>query len=150
VPGVDGDALRGMVAGLTDEGVTVEDHVVLPVVDTPLDDPFVAVVRQALVVVGQDANLQPPARFFTDASVLAGAARRDDGVPAAAVVLGPGEPDQRHVVDEWWPATKVEAPAGIYPALLDGWCTIARCRGRQAAYPTSGLRRACPVACSKT
>src|SRR5665647_471854 len=70
VPGVDGNALRGTVTTLAGEGVAVEDHVVLPIVDTPLDHPFVALVRQALTMAGQDSDPQPPARFFTDASVL--------------------------------------------------------------------------------
>ncbi len=123
VPGVDGKVLRGTVTKLAGEGVTVEDHVVLPVVDTPLDDPFVALVRQALRVVGQDAEPKPPARFFTDASVLAAFLAGDDGAPAPTVILGPGEPDQCHVVDEWCSATRVEAAVEIYIALINGWCT---------------------------
>ena len=123
VPGVDGNALRGTVTKLAGEAVTVEDYVVLPVVDTPLDHPFVALVRQALTVAGQDSDPQPPARFFTDASVLAALLAGDDGAPAPTVVLGPGEPDQCHVVDEWCSATKVKAAVEIYAALINGWCT---------------------------
>jgi succinyl-diaminopimelate desuccinylase len=123
VPGATGNALRGTVTKLAGEGVTVEDHVVLPVVDTPLDHPFVALVRQALTVAGQDSDPQPPARFFTDASVLAALLAGDDGAPAPTVVLGPGEPDQCHVVDEWCSATKVKAAVEIYAALINGWCT---------------------------
>lgn len=70
--------------------------------------------------------MQSPARFFTDASVLAGLLAGDDRAPATTVVLRPGEPDQCHVVDEWCSATKVEAAAEVYAALLDGWCTIVR------------------------
>ena len=123
VPGVDGNALRGTVTTLAGEGVAVEDHVVLPIVDTPLDHPFVALVRQALTMAGQDSDPQPPARFFTDASVLAALLAGDDGAPAPTVVLGPGEPDQCHVVDEWCSATKVKAAVEIYAALINGWCT---------------------------
>jgi len=123
VPGVDGKALRGAVTKLAGVGVTVEDYVALPVVDTPLDHPFLSLVRQALTVAGQDAELQPPARFFTDASVLAALLAEDYGTPAPSVVLGPGEPDQCHVVDEWCSSTKVKAAVEIYTALINGWCT---------------------------
>ena len=123
VPGADGNGLRGTVTTLAGEGVTVEDHVVLPVVDTQLDHPFVDLVRQALVLAGQDAEPQPPARFFTDASVLAALLAEDGGAPAPTVVLGPGEPDQCHVVDEWCSMTKVKAAVEIYAVLINRWCT---------------------------
>jgi succinyl-diaminopimelate desuccinylase len=126
VPGVDADTLRVTVGDLAGEGVTVEDHVVLPVVDTPLGDPFVALVQQALTTAGQDADPRPPARFFTDASVLAGLLAVDDGRPVPTVVLGPGEPDQCHVVDEWCSASRVETAVDVYAALLDGWCAPGR------------------------
>ena len=122
VPGVGSDELRGLVARLAGDGVTVEDHVVLPVVDTALDDALIALAQQALTTAGQDADPRPPARFFTDASVLAQLLADDGGRPAPTVVLGPGEPDQCHVVDEWCSAAKVEAAVDVYAALLDGWC----------------------------
>ena len=125
VPGVDGAALRRAVAGLAGEGVHVSDHVVLPVVDTPLDDPFVSLVRDALSATGQDTAPQSPARFFTDASVLA-ALLGVDGEPAPTVVLGPGEPDQCHVVDEWCSASRVAVAVEVYAALLEGWCASSR------------------------
>jgi succinyl-diaminopimelate desuccinylase len=122
VPGVDPQTLRATVAELAGDGITVDDSVVLPVVDTSRDDPFVSLVRQALASAGQDAEPRPPARFFTDASVLAGLLGSEDGRPAPTVVLGPGEPDQCHVVDEWCSAERVEAAVEVYAALLDAWC----------------------------
>jgi len=122
VPGADGSALRGTVTTLAGEGVTVEDYVVLPVVDTQLDHPFVDLVRQALVLAGQDAEPQPPARFFTDASVLAALLAAEGGAPAPTVILGPGEPNQCHVVDEWCSMTKVKAAVEIYAVLINRWC----------------------------
>lgn len=122
VPGVDGVWLRGVVAGLAGSGVQVEDHVVLPVVDTAPDDPFVGVVADALATAGVDADPQRPARFFTDASVLAGLLAGAEGRPAPTVVLGPGEPDQCHVVDEWCSAARVELAVEVYVDLLDRWC----------------------------
>ena len=126
VPGVDADGLRAAVADLAGPQVTVDDHVVLPVVDTSLDDPFVALVRGALSAAGQDSEPRPPARFFTDASVLAGILAGDDGRPVPTVVLGPGEPEQCHVVDEWCSAARVEAAVDVYSALLDSWCAVGR------------------------
>jgi succinyl-diaminopimelate desuccinylase len=130
VPGVDPQTLRATVARLAGERVTVDDHVVLPVVDTPVDDPFVGLVRQALTTAGQDAEPRPPARFFTDASVLAGLLGGDDsdggGTPVPTVILGPGEPDQCHVVDEWCSTSRVEAAVDVYSALLESWCAGRR------------------------
>ncbi len=101
----------------------VADHVVLPPVDTALDDPLIAMVRASLAACGLDDEPQAPARFFTDASVLAGLLTvpgDDSAVPT--VVLGPGEPDQCHVVDEWCSAAKVDAAVEVYTALLERWC----------------------------
>lgn len=121
VPGVDGATLRRVVEGLAGAGVGVDDHVVLPVVDTALDDPFLALVADALVATGAAPWPQPPARFFTDASVLAGLLGVD-GEQAPTVILGPGEPDQCHVVDEWCSAARVQTAVEVYTALLDRWC----------------------------
>jgi len=126
VPGVDADRLGAAVADLVGPQVTVEDLVVLPVVDTSLEDPFVALVRGALSAAGQDSEPRPPARFFTDASVLAGLLAGDDGRPVPTVVLGPGEPEQCHVVDEWCSGARVEAAVDVYAALLDRWCAAGR------------------------
>ena len=66
------------------DDVTVEDHVVLPPVDTALDDPFVALVGEALTATGLDGSPVETARYFTDASALgplmeAGAATAERG-----------------------------------------------------------------------
>ncbi|MEO6879737.1 MAG: M20/M25/M40 family metallo-hydrolase [Mycobacteriaceae bacterium] len=122
VPGLDADAHRAVVATLAGDGVTVADHLVLPVVDTAADDPFCALVQDALRAAGQDPEPAPPARFFTDASVLA-PLLGTDGAPCPTVVLGPGEPDQCHVRDEWCSASKVDAAVAVYGVLLDRWCS---------------------------
>jgi len=126
VPGVDPEDLRRIVAELAGVGVTVDDHVVLPVVQTALADPFVALAQRALTAAGQDADPRPPAKFFTDASVLAGLLSPDGVTPVPTVILGPGEPDQCHVVDEWCSASRVEGAVEVFTALLDGWCAASR------------------------
>jgi succinyl-diaminopimelate desuccinylase len=81
-------------------------------------------VRAALQAAGASDEVAPPARFFTDASVLAGVLGTADA-PAPTVVLGPGEPAQCHVVDEYCLAGRVEEAVVIYRELLDRWCAPA-------------------------
>ena len=38
------------------------------------------------------------------------------------VILGPGEPDQCHVADEWCSLERVEQAVAVYAELLDRWC----------------------------
>jgi succinyl-diaminopimelate desuccinylase len=123
VPGVDAGELRAQVHLLAGEQVDVADHVVLPPLDTPADDPFVDMVRAAVRAGGLPDVVTSPARFFTDASVLAGLLGDDD--PAPTVVLGPGEPDQCHVVNEYCLAGRVEQATVVYRELLDRWCASA-------------------------
>jgi succinyl-diaminopimelate desuccinylase len=104
--------------------VEVADHVVLPPLDTGADEPFVGMVRAALQAAGASDAVAPPARFFTDASVLAGVLG-GAGSPAPTVVLGPGEPAQCHVVDEYCLAGRVEQAVEVYRELLDRWCAPA-------------------------
>lgn len=123
VPGIAVEAVREDVARLAGEGVHVEDLISLPPVDTALGDPFVGMVREALAGVGLDDAPQAPARFFTDASALLPLLAPDNGgPPVPALVLGPGEPDQCHVVDEWCSARRVEEAVELYAAVLDRWC----------------------------
>lgn len=62
VPGVDTEQLRERVKTLAGEGITVTDLVDLPLIDTDLDDPFVELVRDALIVNGMpDAPTARPA-----------------------------------------------------------------------------------------
>jgi succinyl-diaminopimelate desuccinylase len=124
VPGVSAEQLRTQVGVLAGEQVEVRDHVVLAPLDTPADDPFVALVRAALGAAGLPEQPARPARFFTDASVLAGLLGTD-GTPVPAVVLGPGEPAQCHVVDEYCLASRVEQGAAVYRELLERWCAPA-------------------------
>jgi succinyl-diaminopimelate desuccinylase len=124
VPGVDAGQLRAQVGLLAGGRVDVADHVVLPPLDTGADEPFVGMVRAALQAAGASDAVAPPARFFTDASVLAGILGGDAG-PVPTVVLGPGEPAQCHVVDEYCLAGRVEQAVVVYRELLDRWCAPA-------------------------
>ena len=122
LPTASGDAVRDLVRSLAGEGVVVEDHVVLPPVDTDTTDAFVGLVGEALSGTGLDASPAEPARYFTDASALI-PLLTPTGAPAVpTVILGPGEPDQCHVADEWCSVDKVDQAVEIYGELLRRWC----------------------------
>jgi len=122
VPASDPGELREVVARLCGDQVSVEDEVVLPVVHTADDSPFVGSIREAMVSCGQPDEPQAPARFFTDASVLAAMLAGPGTEAVPTVILGPGEPDQCHVADEWCSTSRVDLAVEIYRAVLDHWC----------------------------
>lgn len=123
VPSAQGDAVREVVRRVAGDAVRIEDHVVLPPVQTPLDDPFVALVGEALTAVGLDGAPIDTARYFTDASALV--PLLSEGPTTPAVVLGPGEPEQCHVADEWCSLSRVDEAVAVYAELLDRWCRAA-------------------------
>jgi len=129
VPGVDPARLRELVKAIAGEDITLSDLVGLTLVDTDLDDPFVGLVREALAVNGLPDEPASPARYFTDASALIGLlGGRAAGEPASVptVILGPGEPDQCHVVDEWCRLDRVDQAVEVYSSILAAWCTDSR------------------------
>jgi succinyl-diaminopimelate desuccinylase len=122
VPAFSGDRVRELVESVVGSEVRVADHVVLPPVDTALDDAFVGLVAESLAAVGAQAEPAEPARYFTDASVLATLLADDGATPVPAVVVGPGEPDQCHVADEWCSLSRVDEAVAMYAELLHRWC----------------------------
>lgn len=125
VPGADPVHLRQLVKEIAGEGVALSDLIDLPLIDTQLHDPFIELVRTALTANGLPDEPAPPARFFTDASALVGLLdNAPAGSPASVptVVLGPGEPDQCHVVDEWCRIDRVEQAVAVYASILAAWC----------------------------
>lgn len=129
VPGAEPKALRDKVVELVGEDVDIDQLVDLPLIDTGLDDPFLELVGGALSAVGLPGEPAPPARFFTDASALVGLlAGQSAGTPAVVptVILGPGEPDQCHVVDEFCRVDRVEQATEVYRELLTAWCEGSR------------------------
>lgn len=122
VPAAAGDAVRALVRTLVGPDVDVTDHVVLPPVDTPVEDPFVGTVGEALTAVGLDPAPAPPARYFTDAAALAGLLTPSGATVVPTVVLGPGEPDQCHVADEWCSLSRVDEAVAVYTELLSRGC----------------------------
>ena len=125
VPTAQGDTVRDLVRGLAGEDVDVEDHVVLPPVDTTRDDDFVGLVAEALGSCGLDGEPAEPARFFTDAAALAPVLAGGSGSMAPTVVLGPGQPEECHVADEWCSLERLDQAVEVYGELLSRWCTEA-------------------------
>ncbi|MFC3999354.1 M20 family metallopeptidase [Nocardiopsis sediminis] len=117
VPGAGPAELRARVREIAGPEVEIADLVDLPLVSTPLDSPLIGAARTVLRAAGLDDEPSAPARFFTDASVLAHTLGA-----AGTVVLGPGEPAQCHVVDEWCSLTRLEQAVDVYGRLLDSWC----------------------------
>lgn len=122
VPSVSGDSVRALVRSVAGSEVEVTDHLELPPVDTALDDPFVELVGSALAATGLDPAPAPPARYFTDAAALVRVLTTDGGPVTPTVVLGPGEPDQCHVDDEWCSLSRVDEAVAVYGELLSRWC----------------------------
>jgi succinyl-diaminopimelate desuccinylase len=123
VPTATGDLVVDLVRSLTGEGVDVADHVVLPPVHTPASDPFLDMVAEALSSVGLESASAEPARFFTDASALVPMLTPAGSPPVPTVVLGPGQPDQCHVADEWCSLARVDEAVEVYTRLLQAWCS---------------------------
>ena len=120
VPSAQGDTVRDLVRKVAGDQVRVEDHVVLPPVDTDTSDEFVALVGEALATTGLDATPAETARYFTDASALI--PLLSAGMTTPTVILGPGEPEQCHVADEWCSLARVDEAVAVYGAVLDRWC----------------------------
>ncbi|MBB4932651.1 succinyl-diaminopimelate desuccinylase [Lipingzhangella halophila] len=118
VPAHAAEPLRARVRAIAGPEIEVADLVNLPPVSTPPDAPVVTAVREVLRAAGLDDQPSAPARFFTDASILA---ERLDA--AGTVVLGPGEPEQCHVVDEWCSLSRLDQAVDLYDRLLDSWCS---------------------------
>ena len=122
VPGVGSDTVRDLVRSLVGGDVRVGDHGVLPPVDTDTSSPFVGLVAEALSACGADGSPADTARYFTDASALIPLLTPAGSGTTPTVVLGPGEPDQCHVADEWCSLTRVDEAVEVYGELLRRWC----------------------------
>jgi len=59
---------------------------------------------------------RPPLSYFTDASILSGTLGSSE-----VVLLGPGDPDAAHTLDERCPVAQIEMAAELYEDILRGW-----------------------------
>lgn len=122
VSGVDADSVHALVHEVVGPEILLADEVVLPPVTTSTSSPFLGLVGDALTACGADGTPAVAARFFTDASALIPLLTPPGGPMTPTVILGPGEPDQCHVANEWCSLTRLEEAVEIYGELLRGWC----------------------------
>lgn len=115
VPGLSPEQAEEAVRQLLGDEVEVQPELALDAVSTPLDDPFVVLVRE---VVEQNAGGTETgsAGYFTDASVLAPAF----GWPAT-VICGPGDPALAHGRDECCDVADIERAVEIYTEVMSRW-----------------------------
>lgn len=91
--------------------VELEPFIDMPPVLTAATDPFFGVVSRAASNLAADRG----ATFFSDASVF----QPHYGCPT--ILLGPGEPDQAHQVDEFCLVTRIPEAQAIYTRVIDAW-----------------------------
>lgn len=112
VPGFDPDAALASVRDAVGDSVDVSVVLALPAVHSSPQDPWLqTVIRQA-------GGVPFGVSYFTDASVLAPAL----GNPPVAVV-GPGDPNLAHQVDEWRSIAAIARAAQLYKQLAIAWAT---------------------------
>ncbi|NVK33422.1 MAG: M20 family metallopeptidase [Rhodobacteraceae bacterium] len=112
VPGMDHTAVLDLLKSRGGDQAVLEVVHDLPPVWTDEDDDFVAFCRSCCTVEGVNPGPAQGASFFTDAAVLLQFA------PAPVVVVGPGQPDQAHVTDEWCSLEDIEAATRIYRRFI--------------------------------
>jgi succinyl-diaminopimelate desuccinylase len=106
--------------------VTVEIDLVIPPVLSQAGDPW---LESVLAITG-DRGARRTASYFTDASVL----RPALGNPPVCV-LGPGEPELAHRVDEWCSVTAIERCADLYETIARDWSAARPRRGHSDTEP---------------
>lgn len=116
VAGVGSGRLLEMVAARAGAGIDIQVVRDLPAVYSSADGPFASQVSDRCEMVLGASVHRPPLSYFTDASVLA------DVLGASEIVLlGPGDPDQAHTVDEHCPVYQIEAAADLYREIIGTW-----------------------------
>lgn len=106
-----GQALAALSDRLGDR-VELQPFIDMPPVLTADADPFFQAVSRAASGRTADGG----ATFFSDASVF----QPHYGCPT--ILLGPGEPDQAHQVDEYCHVTRLIEAEAIYGRVIDSWC----------------------------
>jgi succinyl-diaminopimelate desuccinylase len=117
VLGCSSTMLLARLKALAGDAARVRVTLDVPAVYSSPDTAFALLVAQATRdVTGEAACAAPPVTYFTDAAVLSEAMGGAD-----TVILGPGDPEQAHIVDESCSIDRVHQAVEIYETVLDRW-----------------------------
>ncbi len=113
VAGVDSRFALEQVTALAGDDIGL--HVIedLPAVYSSAHGPFASHVSARCEAMRGTCEHRPPLSYFTDASVLVGELQASE-----VVLLGPGDADGAHTLDERCPAAQIEAAAELYEDIL--------------------------------
>ena len=113
VAGIDSRSILEEVAAIAGGDIHIQVVEDLPAVYSPADGRFASHVSARCEVVTGSAAHRQPLTYFTDASVLVSALQASE-----IVILGPGDPDQAHTLDEHCPVAQIQAAAEVYEDIL--------------------------------
>lgn len=119
VAGIESRPLRDRVSELGGPDVSIETILDLAAVYSD-GGAFARDVARTVESVLGAVSERPPLTYFTDASILQSAL-----TPSEIVILGPGDPDEAHTLDECCPVTQIEAALEIYDGVLRSWTSGA-------------------------
>lgn len=119
IPGQDHDALCNRLQTYLGRDVTLAKHLEADSVLTAPGHEWIQHVYDMAAPL-LDGRPEPrTATYFTDAAVLTPAL---GGPPT--VLLGPGEPDMAHKMDEFCYISKIEAAVALYTKMIRAWCGL--------------------------
>ncbi|RYC51800.1 M20 family metallopeptidase [Flagellimonas olearia] len=93
--------------------IDVEVLVNLPAVSNDINDPFIHEVYDACGIQREQRNTPKTMPYLTDGSVLQGAYGN-----APTIILGPGEPEMAHKIDEYCHVSKLEQAVDLYKKII--------------------------------
>ena len=117
VPGMSPNEVRAAVVAAVGAPVEVTTLRSAEAVSTPAEHPWVETVSELTAELMGRSESPIGMPYFTDASYLVPAMRRPP-----TVVLGPGEPSQAHVTDEWCETEAIRVATEIYHRICSDWC----------------------------
>ena len=93
--------------------IDVEVLVNLPAVSNDINDPFIHEVYDACGIQREQRNTPKTMPYLTDGSVLQGAYGN-----APTIILGPGESEMAHKIDEYCHVSKLEQAVDLYKKII--------------------------------
>ncbi len=119
LPGLDHAQLYDKIAEYLGASVALEKITDLPAIWTsPTDEWMQDVFDVTSKILGYSPTVKT-APYFTDGSVLASAYGN-----APTVILGPGETEMAHKIDEYCKIEQIEQAVEIYTEIMRRWCNL--------------------------